>query len=59
VTGGVQTFLAKYWSARLNKTIMRAFQSSRRTGYMTVELRKGKVLITGQAIVVLEGIIEE
>jgi PhzF family phenazine biosynthesis protein len=59
VTGGVQTFLAKYWSVRLNKTTMRAFQSSRRTGYMSVELRQSKVMITGQAIVVFEGIIEE
>jgi PhzF family phenazine biosynthesis protein len=58
VTGGVQTFLAKYWSVRLNKTIMRAFQSSRRTGYMTVELQQGKVLITGQAIVVFDGVLE-
>ena len=36
VTGGVQTFLAKYWSERLNKKSMKAFQSSERTGYMNV-----------------------
>lgn len=55
VTGGVQTFLAKYWSERLNKKIMKAFQSSQRTGYMTVELQKEKVLISGHAIITLEG----
>ncbi|HOY16689.1 MAG TPA: PhzF family phenazine biosynthesis isomerase [Haliscomenobacter sp.] len=55
VTGGVQTFLAKYWSSRLNKTKMKAFQSSQRTGYMTVELIGDKVLIYGTAVIVLEG----
>lgn len=55
VTGGVQTFLAKYWSTRLNKTKMKAFQSSQRTGFMTVELIGDKVLIYGTAVIVLEG----
>jgi PhzF family phenazine biosynthesis protein len=55
VTGGVQTFLAKYWAEKLDKKKMRAFQSSNRTGYMTVELQGDKVLIFGRAIIVLEG----
>lgn len=55
VTGGVQTFLAKYWSDKLGKKKMKAFQSSERTGYMSVELQGDKVLIFGQAVVVLEG----
>ena len=55
VTGGVQTFLAKYWGEKLNKKKMKAFQSSQRTGYMTVELRDNKVLIFGKAVIVLEG----
>jgi PhzF family phenazine biosynthesis protein len=55
VTGGVQSFLAKYWSDRLNKKIMKAFQPSRRTGYMNVELQKEKVLLTSQAVILLEG----
>jgi len=55
VTGGVQTFLAKYWSVRLNKTRMKAFQSSSRTGYMYIELKDDSVLIKSQAIIVLEG----
>lgn len=55
VTGGVQTFLAKYWSERLNKKIMHAYQSSARTGYMDVELQKEKVLVTSQAVIILEG----
>lgn len=55
VTGGVQTFLAKYWSARLHKRVMQAFQSSGRTGSMQVELQADKVLLTSQAVIVLEG----
>jgi PhzF family phenazine biosynthesis protein len=55
VTGGVQTFLAKYWSTKLDKKRMKAFQSSARTGFMTVELINDKVLIYGTAVTVLEG----
>ncbi len=55
VTGGVQTFLAKYWATRLHKPLMRAFQSSARTGSMQVELRADTVLLTSQAVIVLEG----
>jgi PhzF family phenazine biosynthesis protein len=55
VTGGVQTFLAKYWQGRLNKTIMYAFQSSERTGKMKVALKENNVFITGEAVVMLEG----
>lgn len=55
VTGGVQTFLAKYWATRLHKLVMQAFQSSSRTGSMQVELQVDKVMLTSQAIIVLEG----
>jgi len=55
VTGGVQTFLAKYWAEKLGKKKMKAFQSSGRTGYMTVELQTEKVLVTGQAVIIFEG----
>ena len=55
VTGGVQTFLAKYWSVRLNKKKMKAFQSSQRTGVMTVELTSDKVLVYGTAVIVFAG----
>jgi PhzF family phenazine biosynthesis protein len=55
VTGGVQTFLAKYWAEKLNKKEMKAFQSSQRTGYMTVKLQGNKVMIFGRAVIILEG----
>ena len=55
VTGGVQTFLTKYWAGKLNKSKLKAFQSSSRTGTMTTELFPDKVLIYGEAVTVLEG----
>jgi PhzF family phenazine biosynthesis protein len=55
VTGGIQTFLTKYWSAKLNKNKFKAFQSSLRTGIMTTELIEDKVFIYGEAVTVFEG----
>ena len=55
VTGGVQTFLTKYWAAKLNKNKLKAFQSSLRTGVMNTELLQDKVLIYGEAVSVFEG----
>ena len=55
VTGGVQTFLAKYWSSKLNKKNLKAFQSSGRTGYMKLTMRDEHVLLTSRAVIMLEG----
>lgn len=55
VTGGIQTFLTKYWATKLNKNKLKAFQSSLRTGMMTTELLEDKVLIYGDAVTVFEG----
>jgi len=55
VTGGTHTFLAKYWADKLNKTCLRSFQASKRSGFMQVELVGEKLLITSQAQIVFEG----
>ncbi len=55
VTGGVQTFLTKYWANKLDKTTLNAFQSSLRTGTMQTKLLQDKVSISGEAVIVLEG----
>jgi len=55
VTGGIQTFLTKYWAIKLNRTKLNAFQSSQRTGTMSIELLQDKVFISGEAVTVLEG----
>lgn len=54
-TGGTHTFLTKYWGDRLGKTRMRSFQSSKRSGFMAVEILDGELLITSQACTVLRG----
>lgn len=59
VTGGVQTFLTKYWAVKLGKNTLRAFQSSARTGRMTTEMQLDKVLIYGEAVTVFEGAFKE
>lgn len=55
VTGGVQTFLTKYWAKKLNKNKLNAFQSSSRTGKMNTEINQDKVFIYGEAVIVFEG----
>ena len=56
VTGGTHTFLAKYWSTRLNKKKMNSYQCSKRTGFMEVELiSPDKLSIKSEAQIILKG----
>lgn len=55
VTGATHTFMAPYWSQKLNKSRMRSFQASARTGFMELDLLPDKLLIKGKAVLVLEG----
>ncbi|MBL4746154.1 MAG: PhzF family phenazine biosynthesis protein [Flavobacteriaceae bacterium] len=56
VTGGTHTFLAKYWSTRLNKKKMKSYQCSERTGFMEVEIISDeKLTIKSEAQIVLKG----
>jgi len=56
VTGATHTFLTKYWSKRLNKTKMKSFQASKRTGFMEVELiENNQLLIKGEAVLIFKG----
>ncbi|MEE9372185.1 MAG: PhzF family phenazine biosynthesis protein [Saprospiraceae bacterium] len=56
VTGGTHTFLTPYWEKRLKKTKMRSFQSSKRTGFMDVEInRNEKLIIKSEAVIILKG----
>lgn len=55
-TGGTHTFLTSYWAMKLGKTKMKSFQSSKRTGWMEVELVDDSTLIIrSQAVIFLEG----
>ncbi|MEM7298829.1 MAG: PhzF family phenazine biosynthesis isomerase [Bacteroidota bacterium] len=55
VTGATHTFLAPYWGEKLNKTKLRSFQCSKRTGFMTVEIKRNGVRISGQTALFFEG----
>lgn len=55
VTGSAHCVLAPYWSSKLGKTIMSAYQASERGGSMTVEIMNDRILLRGKAVTVLEG----
>jgi PhzF family phenazine biosynthesis protein len=58
VTGSAHCTLTPYWSQRLGKASMRAFQRSARGGEVLVEDRGDKVVLAGRAVRYLEGHIE-
>jgi PhzF family phenazine biosynthesis protein len=55
VTGSAHCCLAPYWSARLGKTEMVAFQASARGGVVRVRLEGDRVKLGGQCVTVLRG----
>jgi PhzF family phenazine biosynthesis protein len=55
VTGSAHSYLTPYWSEKLGKKIMSAYQASRRGGVLECEMAdNGRVLLRGQAITVFE-----
>jgi PhzF family phenazine biosynthesis protein len=57
VTGSAHCCLAPYWAARLGKTRFFAYQASHRGGELRVELQQDRVLLSGQAVTVLRGVL--
>jgi predicted PhzF superfamily epimerase YddE/YHI9 len=55
VTGSAFCTLAPYWAPRLGKARLRARQLSRRGGEVICALGNGRVMISGQARLVLTG----
>ena len=55
VTGSAHCALAPYWSAKLGKQEMRAYQASARGGELRVRLAGERVILCGQAVTVLTG----
>ncbi|MBK8981098.1 MAG: PhzF family phenazine biosynthesis protein [Ignavibacteria bacterium] len=55
VTGSAHCVLAPYWSDKLGKNKMNAFQASERGGKLTVEISGDRVLISGSAVTVTKG----
>jgi PhzF family phenazine biosynthesis protein len=55
VTGSAHCALAPFWSQRLGKAEMNAFQASPRGGVLRVRLGEERVLLAGQAVTVMRG----
>lgn len=56
VTGSVHTLLANYWSNKLNKIEMNAYQASNRGGEISLKLLENdRVRLSGEAVIVLKG----
>lgn len=55
VTGSAHSCLAPYWSKKLGKDTMVGYQASSRGGVVRVRLDGDRVLIGGQAVIVLRG----
>lgn len=58
VTGSAFTQLAPFWSTKLGKSSLFAKQVSMRGGEVTCELVGDRVLISGKAVMYLEGIVQ-
>jgi PhzF family phenazine biosynthesis protein len=55
VTGSAHSALTPFWSKKLNKAEMIAFQASARGGVVKVRLEGDRVYMSGQAVTVLRG----
>jgi PhzF family phenazine biosynthesis protein len=56
-TGASHCLLAPYWAAKLNKTQFHAKQLSQRGGDIICEYKDDRVLISGKAVMYLQGVI--
>jgi predicted PhzF superfamily epimerase YddE/YHI9 len=55
VTGSAHCVLASHWRERTGKSEFRAYQASRRGGSIGVRIEGRRVLLTGRAVLVVEG----
>ena len=55
VTGSIHSGLAPYWSTKLSKTRMVAYQASKRGGTLFCHILEEKVLLSGYGVLYLKG----
>ncbi|MBN2974786.1 PhzF family phenazine biosynthesis isomerase [Pseudomonas lactucae] len=55
VTGSAHTSLAPFWAERLGKTTLTAEQGGKRRGQLRCELKGDRVIISGKAVLYLQG----
>jgi PhzF family phenazine biosynthesis protein len=58
VTGAAHCMLAPYWAKRMDKTVFRAFQASRRGGEIICRLVHDRIELEGTCVFYLEGKVE-
>jgi PhzF family phenazine biosynthesis protein len=57
VTGSAHSVLAPYWAERLGRESFSAYQASQRGGHVDCRLEGDRVVLGGQCVTVLEGIL--
>ena len=57
VTGSAHCALTPYWSERLGRSRLQAFQCSKRGGHITCTLDGERVFLSGRAVTFMEGTI--
>lgn len=57
VTGSAHCVLAPYWSEKLAKNSLVAFQASKRGGILSLTLKNDRVMIAGKAVTIMSGIL--
>ena len=57
VTGSAHCALAPYWSRKLGRTDLTGYQASLRGGTVQVQLRGDRVLLGGQAVTMMRGVL--
>jgi PhzF family phenazine biosynthesis protein len=55
VTGSAHTVLGPYWADRLDRTALTAVQASPRGGRIGVEVRDDRVIVSGRAVLIIDG----
>ncbi|TJZ58637.1 PhzF family phenazine biosynthesis protein [Streptomyces piniterrae] len=55
VTGSAHTALAPFWAPRIGRDALVGLQGGARTGFVRVELRGDRTLLTGSAVTVIDG----
>jgi PhzF family phenazine biosynthesis protein len=55
VTGMAHCILGEYWRRKTGKNVFKAYQASKRGGGMVVEIKGGRALLTGQAVITMKG----
>jgi PhzF family phenazine biosynthesis protein len=57
VTGSAHTVLAPYWTDQLGRDTLTGFQASARSGVVGVHTSNDRVIVSGRAVTILDGIL--